>query len=112
MEQRTFEFVEREVEQTLWQCIELKIEEDYVGMGRLFAKLLALLQQHRFISPTLKIIENPQHCLSETAILLESLEETQKRYCSRGKLLTHRQILNVWLRKNERYKREILPNFF
>jgi hypothetical protein len=112
MEQLSLEFIEREVEQTLWQCIDLKIEEDYIKMGQLFAKLLALLQQQQFISTTLKVTVNPKNCLRETAILLESLEETQRRHRSRRKLLTHRQFLNVWLRKNEHYKREVLPSFF
>ncbi|MGN7476447.1 transketolase [Solibacillus silvestris] len=112
MEIRTMEFVEKEVENTLYHCIDLKIEEDYIAMGQLFAKVLALLQQYRLISPTLQVIIQPEQCLTETRILLESLQEAQRRHVSRRKLLTHRQILNVWLRKNQHYQREILPGFF
>ena len=112
MEQEMLEFVEKEVEQALFTCIELKIEENYIAMGQVFAKVLAQLQKHHFISPTLQVIVEPRNCLPETRILLESLQETQRRHSSRRGLLTHRQILNVWLRKNRHYQREILPGFF
>lgn len=112
MEVQLMEFVEKEVENTLYQCIDLKIEEDYIAMGQVFAKMLALLQQHQFISTTLQIMAKPESCLPETRLLLESLQEAQKRHVSRRKLLTHRQILNIWLRKNQHYQREILPSFF
>lgn len=112
MEIQPMELVEKEVENTLYQCIDLKIEEDYIAMGQVFAKALALLQQHQLISTTLQVIIEPENCLPETRILLESLQEAQKRHVSRRKLLTHRQILNIWLRKNQHYQREILPSFF
>lgn len=112
MELESVELVEKEVENTLYQCIDLKIGDDYVGMSQSFARLLATLQHHQFISPTLAVLVEPSSCLKETGILLESLQETQQRHKSRHKLLTHRQILNVWLRKNEHYKREVLPRFF
>ena len=112
MEMQSMELVEKEVENTLYQCIDLQIEENYIAMGQVFAKVLALLQQHQLISPTLQVIVEPANCLTETHILLESLQEAQRRYVSRGKLLTHRQILKVWLRKNRHYQREILPGFF
>jgi hypothetical protein len=104
--------IEKEVEHTLLQLIDLKKEDDYIGMSKLFAKLLATLQYHQLISPTLEVLIDPTLGLTETSILLESLQETQQRHRSRHKLLTHRQILNVWLRKNTRYKRDILPGFF
>lgn len=112
MEQEIMEKVEKEVEQALFTCIDLKMEENYLVMGQVFAKVLAQLQKHNFISPTLKVIVTPESCLTETRLLLESLQEAQRRHTSRGKLLTHRQILNVWLRKNAHYQREILPGFF
>ena len=112
MERETFELVEKEVEQALFTCIDLKIEEDYITMGQVFSKVLALLQKHELINATLTTIVEPENCLAETRILLESLQEARKRHSSRGKLLTHRQILNVWLRKNAIYQREILPGFF
>lgn len=112
MEIQPMELVEKEVEETLYQCIDLKIEEDYIAMGQIFAKVLALLQQHKLISPTLQVITEPGKCLTETRILLESLQEAQRRHVSRRKLLTHRQILNVWLRKNQYFQREVLPGFF
>ncbi|MCH7321275.1 transketolase [Solibacillus sp. MA9] len=112
MEQEIIEIIEKEVEQALFTCIDLKIEENYIAMGQEFAKILAQLQKHDFISPTLKVIVEPESCLTETRILLESLQEAQRRHTSRGKLLTHRQILNVWLRKNVHYQREILPGSF
>ena len=112
MEQEMLEFVEKEVEQTLFTCIDFNIEEDYIGMGQAFAKILALLQKQNLISATLKLSADPIDCLPETHILLESLQEAQRRHSSRRKLLTHRQILNVWLRKNAHFQREVLPGFF
>lgn len=112
MENQSMEIVEKEVENTLYQCIDFNIEENYIAMGQEFAKVLALLQEHGLISPALKVITDPEQCLTETRILLESLQEAQKRHASRRKLLTHRHILNVWLRKNQYFQREVLPGFF
>lgn len=112
MEIQLMELVEKEVEDTLYQCIDFNIEENYIAMGQEFAKVLALLQEHRLISPSLQIITDPEQCLTETRILLESLQEAQRRHASRRKLLTHRHILNVWLRKNQYFQREVLPGFF
>lgn len=112
MEQAMLEFVEKEVEQTLLTCIDFNREEDYIAMGQAFAKILALLQKQSLISASLKVSVDPVGCLPETRILLESLQEAQRRHSSRRKLLTHRQILNVWLRKNAHFQREILPGFF
>ena len=112
MEIQSMELVEKEVENTLYQCIDFNIEENYIAMGQEFAKVLALLQEHRFITPSLQIITDPEQCPTETRILLESLQEAQRRHASRRKLLTHRHILNVWLRKNQYFQREVLPGFF
>ena len=112
MEIQSMEFVEKEVENTLYQCIDFNIEENYIAMGQEFAKVLALLQEHKLISPALQVITDPEQCLTETRILLESLQEAQRRHASRRKLLTHRHILNVWLRKNQYFQREVLPGFF
>ncbi|MEK5184670.1 transketolase [Solibacillus sp. FSL W7-1324] len=112
MENQSMELVEKEVENTLYQCIDFNIEENYIAMGQQFAKVLALLQEHGLISPALKVITDPAYCMTETRILLESLQEAQRRHASRRKLLTHRHILNVWLRKNQYFQREVLPGFF
>lgn len=112
MEIQSMELVEKEVENILYQCIEFNIEENYIAMGQQFAKVLTLLQEYRLISPALQVITDPEQCLTETRILLESLQEAQRRHASRRKLLTHRHILNVWLRKNQYFQREVLPGFF
>lgn len=112
MEQEMLELVEKEVEQTFFTCIDFNMEEDYIAMVQAFAEILTLLKKQNLISASLKVSANPVDCLPETRILLESLQEAQHRHSSRRKLLTHRQILNVWLRKNAHFQREILPGFF
>ena len=106
------EAIEKEIEHTLLQLMELELEEQSADMSQLFAKLLASVQQAGFISYTLDVLVEPEHCLPETKALLESLLDVKRRYARRRKLLTHRDILKIWLRKNSRFKSEYLPQMF
>lgn len=104
--------LEQEIEQTLFWLMELEIEEASAEMSQLFAKLLARVQLHNLINYKLEVLVEPADCLPETRALLESLIDVKKRYAKRRKLLTHRDILKIWLRKNNRYKTDYLPKLF
>ncbi|WP_413362538.1 hypothetical protein [Lysinibacillus sp. 3P01SB] len=104
--------LEKEIEDSLFRLMELEVEESIVEMGQLFAKLLASVQSAGLINFALDVLVEPDECLPETRMLLESLLDVKKRFQRRRKLLTHRDILKIWLRKNDRFKSEFLPTMF
>ncbi|MER2105848.1 MAG: hypothetical protein ABS949_02825 [Solibacillus sp.] len=104
--------LEKEIEHILFQLMELELDEQSAEMSQLFAKLLAAVQAEGLISYTLDVLVEPADCLPETQALLESLLDVKRRYARRRKLLTHRDILKIWLRKNSRFKTEYLPQMF
>lgn len=104
--------LEKEIEDSLFRLMELEVEERIVEMGQLFAKLLASAQSAGLINFALDVLVEPVECLPETRMLLESLLDVKKRFQRRRKLLTHRDILKIWLRKNDRFKSEFLPTMF
>ncbi len=104
--------LEKEIEDTLFRLMELEVEEEIIEMGQLFAKLLASVQSAGLINFALDVLVEPNECLPETRMLLESLLDVKKRFQRRRKLLTHRDILKIWLRKNVRFKSEFLPGMF
>lgn len=104
--------LENEIEDSLFRLMELEVEESIVEMGQLFAKLLASVQSAGLINFALDVLVEPDECLPETRMLLESLLDVKKRFQRRRKLLTHRDILKIWLRKNDRFKSEFLPTMF
>ncbi|WP_431029906.1 hypothetical protein [Lysinibacillus sp. LZ02] len=104
--------LEKEIEYTLYQLMELEVEEEIVQMSQIFAKLLTSVQAAQLIDYKLDVLIDPSQCLPETKILLESLMEVKSRFNRRRKLLTHRDILKVWLRKNATFKSEFLPRMF
>jgi hypothetical protein len=104
--------LEAEIEQTLYSLIELELEENYAAMNTQFAYLLAKIQAARLIDYKLDVLVEPQAYTTETCILLQSLIEAKTRTNKRHRLLTHRMILKIWLRKNQRFMREFLPQMF
>ncbi len=104
--------LEKEIEDALYRLMELEVEEEMIEMGRLFAGLLASVQSAGLIDFNLDVLVEPQECLPETRMLLESLLDVKRRFQRRRKLLTHRDILKIWLRKNNRFKAEFLPGMF
>lgn len=104
--------LEKEIEDTLFRLMELEVEERIVEMGQLFAKLLASIENAGLINFTLDVLVEPDECLPETQMLLESLLDVKRRFHRRRKLLTHRDILKIWLRKNNTFKSEFLPGMF
>ena len=81
-------------------------------MTKRFAKLLASVQKAGLINFNLDVLVDPIQYTPQTMSLLESLLEAKKRYSRRGKLLTHRDILKIWLRKNKVFKTNYLPGMF
>ncbi|MEG0472398.1 MAG: transketolase [Solibacillus sp.] len=112
MSKSSLELLEKEIESAIIRMSELQQDDQYAEMSKKFAELLASLQQHQLIDSSLKILVEPAQCLHETKILLESLQEVQQRQHRKKRLLTHRQILQLWLRKNIHYQREFLPKLF
>ena len=104
--------LEKEIEDALYQLIELEVEEEILKMSQLFAKLLASIQKAGLIDFNMDILVDRAQCLPQTAILLDSLLEAKRRFHKRGKLLTHRDILKIWLRKNKLFKMNYLPGMF
>lgn len=104
--------LEAEIEHTLYILIELELEEAYSEMGSRFALLLAQVQAAHLIDYKLDVLVNPELFATETRILLESLMEAKARPHKRQRLLTHRMILKIWLRKNQRFMNEFLPQMF
>lgn len=106
------EALEAEIEHTLYTLIELELEEAYLEMSTRFAQLLATLQASSFINYKLDVLVKPESFATETRILLESIIEAKNRPHKRHGLLTHRMILKVWLRKNQRFMNDFLPQMF
>lgn len=104
--------LEVEIEHTLHTLINLEIENVYSEMSKHFAKLLASVQSVNLIDYKLDVLVEPELFATETQILLKSLMEAKTRPNNRHKLLTHRMILKVWLRKNQRFTNEYLPQMF
>ncbi|MGE7910452.1 hypothetical protein [Lysinibacillus xylanilyticus] len=106
------EALEAEIEQTLNTLINLELEENFPEMNTRFAKLLAKVQAVQLIDYKLDVLVDPQAFATETCILLQSLIEAKSRPLKRQRLLTHRMILKIWLRKNQRFMNEFLPQMF
>ncbi|MEO4053061.1 hypothetical protein AAFN87_06440 [Solibacillus sp. CAU 1738] len=104
--------LEKQVEDTLFRLMELEVEENIIQMGQLFAELLASLQANMLINYKLEVLVDTASCLPETQLLLESLLDVKQRYSKRMRLLTHRDILKVWLRKNSQFKSDFLTRMF
>ncbi|KOS68556.1 hypothetical protein AEA09_08330 [Lysinibacillus contaminans] len=104
--------LEAEITLTLHTLIDLELEDAYSDMSTHFAKLLASVQTANLIDYKLDLLVNPDLFATETQILLKSLMEAKTRPNNRHKLLTHRMILKVWLRKNQRFTNEYLPQMF
>ena len=106
------QILETEIEQTLFTLIDLELEENFQEMNSLFSKLLAKVQAAQLIDYKLDVLVDPQIFATETSILLQSLIEAKARPHKRQRLLTHRMILKIWLRKNQRFMKEFLPQMF
>ncbi|WP_342471863.1 hypothetical protein MHH70_14995 [Metasolibacillus sp. FSL H7-0170] len=104
--------LELEIIQTLDMLIHLAIEEKHAEMNIAFAKLLAKVQEASLIDYQLNILVEPQAYATETCLLLQSLQEAKSKPHKRRKLLTHRMILKIWLRKNQLFRKEFLPQMF
>ena len=112
MEQCAALQLERDIEQCLLTCIELYEEERYVQMATTFSVLLAQLQREQYIDYAFAVLVEPDACLPQARLLLQSLQHAQARKTHKRKLLTHRQILRVWLRQHKAFSYEFLPNTF
>lgn len=106
------QILETEIEQTLYTLIDLELEENFQEMNSLFSKLLAKIQAAQLIDYKLDVLVDPQLFATETSILLRSLIEAKVRPHKRQRLLTHRMVLKIWLRKNQRFMSEFLPQMF
>ncbi|MGY3189838.1 hypothetical protein [Lysinibacillus sp. TE18511] len=104
--------LEAEIEQTLYTLIDLELEENFPEMNTHFAQLLAKVQAAQLIDYKLDVLVDPQAFPTETCILLQSLIEAKARPHKRQRLLTYRMILKIWLRKNQRFMNEFLPQMF
>lgn len=112
MEQCAALQLERDIEQCLLTCIELYEDELYAQMSTTFSTLLAQLQRAQYIDYTFAVLVNTDACLPQARLLLKSLQHAQARKTHKRKLLTHRQILRVWLRQHKAFSYEFLPNTF
>ncbi|MFJ7952952.1 hypothetical protein ACIQZG_15640 [Lysinibacillus sp. NPDC096418] len=104
--------LEAEITHNLHTLIDLELEDAYSEMSTQFAKLLASVQAANLIDYKLDVLVEPELFATETQILLKSLIEAKTRPNNRHKLLTHRMILKIWLRKNQRFTYENLPQMF
>lgn len=104
--------LETAIEQCLWTCIELYEDELYADMARHFAQLLAELQHIHYIDYSFRVLVDPETCLPQARLLLRSLQHAQARKTSKRKLLTHRQILRIWLRQHKAFAHDFLPATF
>lgn len=107
-----FEALEAEIEHTLHILLDLHLEDAYSEMSKHLAKLLSSLQTANLIDYKLDVLVNPAFFERKTQILLKSLVEAKSKPNKRNRLLTHRMILKIWLRKNHRYTNEFLPQMF
>ena len=110
--EKTLDTLEKEIEHVLYELIALEVEEEIMDMTKRFAGLLASVQKAGLIDFNLDVLVDPIQYPPQTMSLLESLLEAKKRYSRRGKLLTHRDILKIWLRKNKVFKTNYLPGMF
>jgi len=106
------QLLETDIERTLYTLIDLELDENYSEMNIHFAQLLAKVQAVQLIDYKLDVLVDPQAFATETCILLQSLIEAKARPHKRQRLLTHRMILKIWLRKNQRFMKEFLPQMF
>lgn len=106
------EALEAEIEQTLHILLDLHLEDAYSEMSKHLAKLLSSLQAANLIDYKLDVLVDPDLLAKETQTLLNSLVEAKSKPNKRHRLLTHRMILKIWLRKNHRYTNEYLPQMF
>ncbi|MCL1696817.1 hypothetical protein [Lysinibacillus sp. BPa_S21] len=104
--------LEAEIEQTLYTLIDLELEENFPEMNTRFAQLLTKVQATKLIDYKLDVLVDPQDFAAETFTLLQCLIEAKARPRKRQSLLTHRMILKIWLRKNQRFMNEFLPQMF
>jgi len=104
--------LENEIEHVLYELIALEVEEEIMEMTKRFAQLLASLQKAGLIDFNLDVLVDSAQCAPQTMSLLDSLLEAKRRYSRRGKLLTHRDILKIWLRKNKVFKTNYLLSTF
>ena len=106
------EALEAEIKETLNILLDLHLEDAYSEMSKYLAKLLSSLQAANLIDYKLDVLVDPAVFDGETKTLLNSLIEAKSKPNRRHKLLTHRKILKIWLRKNARYTNEFLPQMF
>ena len=104
--------IEIEIEHTLFDLMQLEVDEKVYEMSQVFARLLASVEKSGIIDSKLNVLVEPEEMLPETKSLLLSLQEVKRRYTRRRKLLTHRDYLKIWLRMNTRFKHEFLPGMF
>ena len=104
--------LEKEIEDALYMLIEFELEEQIIEMTNCFAKLLVSVQKAGLIDFKLNVLVDPALFEPQTSSLLESLLEAKRRVNRRGKLLTHRDILKIWLRKNNHFRTNYLPRLF
>ena len=112
MNREALEALEKEIEHTLFQLMDLEAEENIIEMGEVFRKLLMKLEHHGLINRAVEVIVDLQQMQPETKLLLESLTEARAKKRRKLKLITHRDIIKIWLRKNKTFRQEYLPMFF
>lgn len=95
MEQCAALQLERDIEQCLWTCIELYEEERYVQMATTFSVLLAQLQREQYIDYAFAVLVEPDACLPQARLLLQSLQHAQARKTHKRKLLTHLSLIHI-----------------
>ena len=110
--EKVLDTLEKQIEDALYRLIELEMEEEIMEMTKLFTKLLASVQEAGLIDFKLNVLVDTAQCYPQTKHLLESLLEAKRRFSRRGKLLTHRDILKIWLRKNKKFRTDYLPGMF
>lgn len=112
MEQHNAQQLEHHIEQCLWTCIELYEQERYADMSQHFAALLAAVQRAGYINYSFDVLVPIEQCLPHAQLLLQSLQQAKARKTRKQKLLTHRQILRVWLRQHKAFSHHYLPATF
>lgn len=112
MQQHDAQQLEYDIEQCLWTCIELYEQERYADMSQHFATLLASVQRIGYINYAFDVLVPLEQCLPQAQLLLKSLQQAKGRKAHKQKLLTHRQILRVWLRQHKVFSYDYLPTMF
>ncbi|OCS82348.1 hypothetical protein [Caryophanon tenue] len=108
----TIEQLERDIEDVFYRCLELDADDAQYKMSQSFASLLPKLQQIGYIDRSLTILVQPETCAPQARLLLQSLQKAHARKTRKRQLLTHRQIIRVWLRQHQSYTHEYLPTTF